>query len=519
MDAFEKYPRLIGGCIWDWVDQNIRATRTEDGTYKAAPFTGEALAFGGMFGDNPNDANFCDNGVIVSEREVTPKLLEVKKVYQYLRFSKDLTPDDPRVFTLELTSKYFHKTIRDYTVAAVLTDEQYETHDRTVRTQKIASLAPGEKTVLKFELPYGRKHDILFLAFPSEADSLVRYGIVEKEADPVELLKKNQLEEARKYAVAWESFTGELMTEPSRVHFGLQSPELTITGEGRDITITSGDERFSMKFANGQLASLIARRSGLYSLREVIRKGPELNFARAAVDNDKWLKAYNDNVMNGESRIECRDFKVERISPGCIAVESELYWRKGSYGFNVKSKYMISGDRIIVCENAITPDFNDTAISCLGFVFELPADYQHVTYRGRGPQENYIDRRTGTYFDKFETTVKDMFTKYSKTQHYGNRTGVQYVTLETGNLDPRLTFRSSHTGKGLEFSATQWTQKEIADAKTPDRLPPSDKTVLELDIFQAPLGGNSCGPVPLEQYITRVGRNTTFKLDYALIIR
>ena len=223
--------------------------------------------------------------------------------------------------------------------------------------------------------------------------------------------------------------------------------------------------------------------------------------------------------MNGESRVECRDFKVERISPGCIAVESELYWRKGSYGFNVKSKYMISGDRIIVCENAITPDFKDTAISCLGFVFELPADYRLVTYRGRGPQENYIDRRTGTYFDKFETTVKDMFTKYSKTQHYGNRTGVQYVTLETGDLDPRLTFRSSHTGKGLEFSATQWTQKEIADAKTLDRLPPSDKTVLELDIFQAPLGGNSCGPVPLEKYITRVGRSTTFNLDYTLIIR
>jgi len=518
MDAFEKYPRLIGGCIWDWVDQNIRATRTEDGTYKAAPFTGEVLAFGGMFGDNPNDANFCDNGVIVSERQVTPKLLEVKKVYQYLCFSRDLTPDDPRVFTLELTSKYFHKTIRDYTVAAVLTDEQYENYDRFVRSQKIASLAPGEKAVLKFEFPYERKKDVLFLVFPSEADSLVQYRIVDEAADPVELLKKGRLEEARKYAVAWEGFTGDLDTEPDWTYIDEPTEELNIDGEGRNITITSRDQRFTLKFEDGRLASLDACASGSLNRREVIRKGPELNFARAAVDNDKWLKAYNDNVMNGESRVECRDFKVERISPGCIEVRTELYCRKGSYGFLVKTKYTISGDDIITCENAVTPDFNDTAISCLGFVFELPADYQYVTYRGRGPQENYIDRRTGTYFDRFRTTVKDMFTKYSKTQHYGNRTGVQVVSLKTGKDDPGVTFRVYNNKNGMEFTATQWTQKEIADAKTPDRLPPSDKTVLELDIFQAPLGGNSCGPVPLEQYITRAGRNTTFKLDYTIIL-
>ena len=114
-----------------------------------------------------------------------------------------------------------------------------------------------------------------------------------------------------------------------------------------------------------------------------------------------------------------------------------------------------------------------------------------------------------------------MFTKYSKTQHYGNRTGVSQVILDNyGKEDfSTLFFRCENNEKGMEFTATQWTQKEIADAKTPDRLPPSDKTVLELDIFQAPLGGNSCGPVPLEQYITRADRGTTFKLDYVIIPR
>jgi beta-galactosidase len=538
MDAFEKYPRLIGGCIWDWVDQNIRATRTEDGTYKAAPFTGEALAFGGMFGDNPNDANFCDNGVIVSERQVTPKLLEVKKVYQYLRF-KDLTPDDPKTFTLELTSKYFHKTIRDYTVAAIFTGGQDGAGgERTVLMRKIASLAPGEKTVLTFDLPeVPRSRDdisewkkgMLFLVFPSKADSLVQYKIVEKEADPVELLKNHQVEEARKYAVAWEAFDLPVSTRKYGPFPEAKSnTRLEVAGEGRNITVVGrafqdqdvdgrletvpkGDV-FSVKFVDGRLAGVV------WEGRECIRKGPELNFARAAVDNDKWLKAYNDNVMNGESRIECRDFKVDSSNDRAVVVDTELYCRKGSYGFTVKTKWTVYDHGYIRSENAITPDFASTPISCLGFVFELPCGFDQISYIGQGPQENYIDRRTGTYFDRFETTVKGMFTKYSKTQHYGNRTGVSQVILNNCNREhiATLIFRCENNEKGMEFSATEWTQKEIADAKTPDRLPPSDKTVLELDIFQAPLGGNSCGPVPLEKYTVRAGRETTFKLDYTI---
>ena len=70
----------------------------------------------------------------------------------------------------------------------------------------------------------------------------------------------------------------------------------------------------------------------------------------------------------------------------------------------------------------------------------------------------------------------------------------------------------------MEFTAAPWTQKEIRNARTPDRLPPSERTVLELDLFQAPLGGNSCGPGPLEKYITRGNRNSTFKMDYTIHI-
>ena len=111
-----------------------------------------------------------------------------------------------------------------------------------------------------------------------------------------------------------------------------------------------------------------------------------------------------------------------------------------------------------------------------------------------------------------------MITKYSKTQHYGNRTGTSWVSLTSDDGKTTVTVRCENNDKGMEFTASPWTQKEIANAKTPDRLNPSERTVLELDLFQAPLGGNSCGPGPLEQYITRGNRNSTFKMDFTIHI-
>ena len=110
-----------------------------------------------------------------------------------------------------------------------------------------------------------------------------------------------------------------------------------------------------------------------------------------------------------------------------------------------------------------------------------------------------------------------LFTPYSRTQHYGNRTGTSWVSLTSDDGKTTVTVRSENNVNGMEFTASPWTQKEIRDARTPDRLPPSERTVLELDIFQAPLGGNSCGPVPLEKYTVRAGRETSFKLDYTII--
>ena len=156
IDLYEQYPNLIGGCIWDWVDQDMRAERQEDSKYKVAPFTGSALAFGGMFGDNPGDGNFCDNGVIFADRTKSAKLREVKRVYQYVKFEPDTpAPKDANYFTVKLTNRYFHKDLAGHTLVVLYAGGLRDGADgrRIWSAHPIPTLAPGESVVMNCAYP------------------------------------------------------------------------------------------------------------------------------------------------------------------------------------------------------------------------------------------------------------------------------------------------------------------------------------------------------------------------------
>lgn len=128
--VFKKYPRMVGGCIWDFADQSIRAKRA-GGKLVPAPKTGEVLAYGGQFGDVPNDGNFSLNGIFTGERKPTPKSVEVKKVFQYIDFEFNGE-------TLSVANRYFHKTLKN----AVLTIHNLVTGEK--EEIDIPALAPGK---------------------------------------------------------------------------------------------------------------------------------------------------------------------------------------------------------------------------------------------------------------------------------------------------------------------------------------------------------------------------------------
>ena len=531
IDLYEKYPNLIGGCIWDWVDQDVRAERQENGKYKAAPFTGNALAFGGMFGDNPGDGNFCDNGVIFADRTKSAKLREVKRVYQYVGFKADTpAPKDSNYFTVTITNKYFHKDLARHTLVVLYAGglRADSGGKRIWSAHPIPPLAPGRSVVVNCAYPRqvaGKDEPpaMLLLVF----DEPVRIGpyrmLTEfnflRDPDPVDLLDAGRFDDFLDAAVATFSVNGAAY-EPRMPEkkAGKAETLLNVTEDGENAITVKGDG-FEAGFRDGGLVSLA------YGGNDFLNAGPTPEIFRAPVDNDKWIfdkepgKSLNAEVVPGPGKAK---LSWERTDNGVRITTSGVFTAAGMIQLFVSTTWDIADNgTMTVTANVESGNQRPFNLYRNGFSWALDGAYSRVSYLGYGPHENYRDRRHAAWFDRFDTTVQGMIEPYVKSQSYGNRIGTKNVILYGDDKDlPAISFtvlNNTADGRdisGAEFSVSPWTEGEIAESYTRDRLPePGEKTVLHLDSLVSGLGGASCGPEPLPQY--KVG-NPDFTLQYVI---
>ena len=531
VDLYEKYPNLIGGCIWDWVDQDMRAERQEDGKYKAAPFTGNALAFGGMFGDNPGDGNFCDNGVIFADRTKSAKLREVKRIYQYVGFETNTpAPKDANYFTVKLTNKYFHKTLARHTLVVLYAGGLRADTDgkRIWSAHPIPPLAPGQSVIMNCAYPrqvagQDAPPAMLLLVF----DEPIKFGpyrlLTEfnflRDPDPVDLLERGKLDEFVDASVATYSVEGAAYEPVMPVKKAKKAPYLPdVTEDGTNAISVKGDS-FEAGFRDGNLVSLA------YDGKEILKAGPQPEVYRAPVDNDKWIfdkepgKKLNAEVITDP---ESARTSWERTDDGVKVTTHANFEDAGMLSLIVATTWDIAHDGTITVRAAVIPTAPlEFSVYRNGFSLVLDGAYSRVSYLGCGPHENYRDRRHAAWFDRFNTTVQGMIEPYVKSQSYGNRIGTKNVILYGEDEDlPAVSFtllKNENGGAelpGMEFSVSPWTEGEIAASYTRDRLPvPGEKTVLHLDSVVSGLGGASCGPEPLKQY--KVG-NPSFTLEYMI---
>ena len=548
VDLYEKYPNLIGGCIWDWVDQDVRAERQEDGKYRAAPFTGNALAFGGMFGDIPGDGNFCDNGVIFADRTKSAKLREVKRVYQYVGFEPDTpAPKDSGLFHVKITNKYFHKNLTGHTLVVLYGGGLRAGVDakRIWSAHPIPELAPGQEVVMRCSYPpqIAGKDEVpamLLLVF----DTPIRLGTMRmitqfnflREPDVIDLLDAGKLDEFMDAAVATYSVDGAAYEQAVPVKQAKKTTVLPNVTEAEENAITVKGDGFEVGFCDGNLVSLT------YDDKDILKAGPQPEIYRAPVDNDKWIfdrepgKSLNANVgvllppraikvapeTDEEHKDRDADFTWERTEDGSVRVTSnQRFTLAGKIGYLTRTAWDITRDGTITVRTVAIPTTDSTPVYRNGFSLVLDGAYNRVSYLGYGPHENYRDRRHAAWFDRFDTTVQDMIEPYVKSQSYGNRIGTKNVILYGDDEElPAVSFtllKNENDGvelPGMEFSVSPWTEGEIDESFTRDRLPaPGEKTVLHLDSVVSGLGGASCGPEPLRQYKVQ---NSKFVLEYVI---
>jgi beta-galactosidase len=467
-DAIESHPRLIGGCIWDWVDQGLRtytAKTNPDGSPQWF------FAYGGDFRDRPNDNNFCCNGVVDPDRSNTAKLKEVKKVYQYVGFTLgEVTAD--RV-SLTFQNKYFFTDLDRFAVQWQLLED-----GRVVGKgkEKLASVAPGQAAKVEMSVKQPK--------LKAGAEYFLNVSLVQK---------KDELYAGAGHVVAREQFKLPYAAPqaPALDLAGLAA--LTIIEEGDAITVAGQGFKAVFSRSAGTLSSLAY--NGVETL--AANGGPRLNLYRAPVDNDNWLRRDIERTGIRSLSYTAKDVAVERLGSGIVRVRCtvDCAGRSGT-GMVHTAAFTVFGNGSIDVTNQVEPYGNLASLPKLGVTLVLPGSLDTLTWLGRGAHESYVDRKRSADVGLYSGSVAEQYERYVRPQENGNKTDVRWATLTDGKKKGLLVV----TDGTYSISAHHNTAIDYDEARHIDKVVPRDEVYLCIDAAHMGLGGASCGPRPMAQY-------------------
>lgn len=477
-EAIESSNFICGGAIWDWVDQAM-LTYTTDGT----PY----YAYGGDFGDKPNDGMFCMNGILLPDFSPKPEYHEVKKVYQNVGF-KYLGNNRIEVF-----NKHYFTSLKNYRLRWTLLEDGVPVATDLL-TDDLGLIGPRTKATLVVnctkELQNGKEYLL-----------------------NVELLLKEDEPWARKDYV---QMAEQLLLQKGAVPtLTAQKGKLKLSRSKETITVQGQDFAVSFNHQTGSIETLI------YQGKEIIAKGngPRLDALRAPVDNDNWFYEdwYRKGLHNLQAEVLTWDlqkrkdgsiqlsYTVKNQAPEQAQIKggasgkytvTELTDSTQTFSLTAEQVWTIYPDGKICLKSEITPSDAEVVLPRLGYLFKLPATLQNYTYYGRGPWNNYSDRMSGSFLGIYESSVKDHFVNFPKPQDMANREEVRWCTL-TDNTEAGIRFTAT---TDMAASVLPWSDMQLTLAHHPHELPESDGTYLHLDAKVTGLGGTSCGQdIPLEK--------------------
>ncbi|MHA2183999.1 MAG: glycoside hydrolase family 2 TIM barrel-domain containing protein, partial [Promethearchaeota archaeon] len=392
-DVFEKYPNIIGGFIWDFIDQGLRKI-TEDGQ--------EYWGYGGDFGDTRNDNNFCINGIVLPDRSPNPSLFEVKKVYQDVK----VIPVDLVEGKIKIHNKYRFKSLNFLETTWELTANGREIQKGGLDKLDIE---PGE---------------ILDILIPFEAPD-IKFNI-EYHLKITFTLSENTLWAKTGHFVAWDQF---------KIPFNVPTkPELEV-GKLEKIDVEEIDDNLIITGNNFKI--ILGLKTGViesYILnnKELLVKSLIPNFWRAPTDNDlervdfrRERERVKDKIWRsaGKERVLKRA-EYKKVNDQQIQVEVEFDIINSKNPLSIL--YTIYGNGIIIIKNEFTPSKDMVRF---GMQTALPEEFNRLTWYGRGPHETMYDRKTGAAIGIYSDVVENLIHPYVKPQENRNRTDVRRATL------------------------------------------------------------------------------------------
>ena len=458
-EAFYKYKRLQGGFVWDWIDQGLRQV-TADGK--------EWFAYGGDFGDEPNDKNFLINGLIFPDRKPSPGLVEYKKVLEPV----EVEPVDLTQGKVKITNRYDFVSLGHLFVSWDLMADGEILQSGTIPTPDIAA---GESETVT--IPY-----VTPAVIAPGAEYWLNISFT---------LANNTNWSPRGHEVAWAQFQLPLEA-PSRpaVRADQMSP---INYADSDNTIQVIGANFEIIFDGVYGIIACWRHEGV----KILNSGPRLNFWRAPIDNDKhveraWRKAGLHKLTHRVDAVECSGLSDKMVR---IKVRSRIAPPVLDLGFECEYVYTIYGSGDVILEAHGVPKGTIPILPRIGLQMTLPGELDRVSWYGRGPGECYVDSKQANRVGVYSCRVDDLYVPYVYPQENGNHTDVRWVSLVNTRGMGLMAVMPN-----LNFSAHRFTTQDIEAAQHTCDLIPRDEITLNLDYRHHGLGSASCGPGVLPQY-------------------
>ncbi len=472
-DLYEKYPALTGEFIWDWKDQGLKTLvpGSTDEYY---------WAYGGDFGDNPNDGNFCCNGVVLPDLTPCSKAFNVKKIYQPIDFSvKNI-----HSLTFTLKSKLAQRRLDYLDLSYTILEDGIEVASGTIDNP---SLAPGATRDVTLPAPAiimndGCEYYIRFSARLHDDTPWADAG----------------------YEVANEAFCLREATDKPLCKSTAGSP-LNVTQTASLVRVTG--KNFRALFSGGTLSSYT------YGGQVVINQPLLLNAFRVPTDNDGRHAEEWDNMGIRDLTKSAGKWIVEQNPDDSTAVTLSItnsYRGSGSTAFTTTMRYHVLSDGTIIVSSVIDPAVKGALLPKLGYKLEMPRGYERFTWYGRGPWDSYADRKESCLIGLYNSTVSQQWTDFSKPQETGNKEEVRWMALR------------NESGAGALFVAPQtmsatvghWRATDVYTNRNNRKKHPYEvqfitPTVVCLDAYTRALGNASCGPDVLGKY-ERYAETTNF---------
>jgi beta-galactosidase len=460
VDIYEKYPQCIGGFIWQFCDHSI-LRQTEDGR----PFWG----MGGDFGDEYRYSTYAASGIVAADRTPHPELFEVKKVHQDIV----VAPVDLRSGVVRVTNRSRFRSLSYVIPSWRLTANGVIVQRGTLSPLTTPPLA-SEDIVIPFtppELRAGCEYHLLLEFALAEETAWAKQG----------------------YILAWEQFELPKVATPLPLVATDKMPPLTV--QDTEAAVMIKGEEFSVS---------IGKRSG--DLQEFTVKGQPLlstplrpNFWRVPVGNDlffaisrPWTAPLRRRPWRTAAATrQLIDLEIAELGPQVIRVTAQ--WRAVHGRSPLQIRYTVYGSGDIVVESSFTPR---REMERFGMQMQIPGEYSRMTWFGRGPHENYADRRSGAAVGIYSGQVEELIHDYVRPQENGYRTDVRWATLTNANGEGLLVADVGRTLLGM--SAWPYTQQDLESATHIHELPRRDTITLNIDYRQRGVGSFGLGPIEKE---------------------